>query len=286
MKSKTSKVWTFLLAVTLLGFLFCTVPSLYELSASEMKRRGLNSIPHRFEPKTPKVLYIFISIGEKDDRNDIIMKNVAYLTKDGDDCIVYAYTKQKRLPKTRCKVIKLYNTRYIYFLKNVHPYMVENYDYVHFVLDDVVHYPPMGHFNKTYFDVLWRNSIHHGTPGIKGSYWTPDLGPRENITGRRTTMIEIQGTTFTPRAYNCFYELLDTETPSGWGIDLWFHDYCSEFKDHMAVVDLFWVQHNPFGFSSSHSGVFDHIALQAENYRRWFGVPMSENKPNDIGFLI
>ena len=111
-------------------------------------------------------------------------------------------------------------------------------------------------------------------------------------------MIEIQATTFHYNLYRCFYELIDTQTPSGWGIDLWFYEYCKEYMgpkingtapfddmNGMAIVDKYYIQHNPFGFESSHEGDGWDMHRQVSNYNSWLGVSLVETMPMDLDIL-
>lgn len=42
----------------------------------------------------------------------------------------------------------------------------------------------------------------------------------KKLVGREVDAVEVQAITYSINAWNCFYELADTEYPSGWG-------YCS-----------------------------------------------------------
>lgn len=99
-------------------------------------------------------------------------------------------------------------------------------------------------------------------------------------------MLEIQASTFRPDVWRCFYDLVDTEFPSGWGIDMWYHDYCIESKRvtnaSMAVIDTMYVQHNPYQLKSTHHT--QDIALQAENWKEFHNVHLKETRPyKDMG---
>jgi hypothetical protein len=131
-----------------------------------------------FNNQRKKLLYIFVSIGTNEKRNEIIKNNINHIIIKNQhhpryqfDCILYTYSAQQSYPNwvqelvrsknPVCDVIKVYNGRYIGFLKSVPPLLVEQvYNYVTFVLDDVAHYPPFGTVDIVkYFDILFENNL-------------------------------------------------------------------------------------------------------------------------------
>jgi hypothetical protein len=163
------------------------------------------------------------------------------------------------------------------------------------VLDDVVHYEEHGglfHL-ETYYDIINQNDLGYISPALKGSSWSQQLGPKpvnESIhqVGREMHMIELQATTFRPDYWRCMYELLDTEVPSGWGVDLWFYDYCIKngrlHGGRMAIIDTMYIQHNPFNLPSTHVG--DDINRQVQLYKQFKGVELRETYPHEEYGLI
>jgi hypothetical protein len=258
-----------------------------------------------------RLLYVFISIGIYEDRNAYIKQNVDYLvtsnqnhTKYKVDCIIYGYGSYESQPawikemqqqeNPMCDFIKVYRQRYVYFLKAITPLMLEEgrYKYMTIVLDDVIHYPPHGNFNFTlYYDIVFQNQLSFVSPAILGSFWSEDLGPHQvNATshqvGRYVRMIEFQSTTFRPDAWRCMYELIDTEFPSGWGIDMWFYHYCVDSgrirNDTIGIIDIMHVHHNPDNIGSSHEG--SNTQDQVDNWNELRGIELKETYPGkDLG---
>jgi hypothetical protein len=128
------------------------------------------------------------------------------------------------------------------------------------------------------------------SPSVLGSYWSQHIGPKPvnatlNEVGRSVEFLEIQATSFRPDFWRCFYDLVDTEFPSGFGIDLWFYDYCivsgrvfdtvsdkngdidfgKKVRPKMALIDTMYVQHNPYGLPSTHVG--GDVSLQMKDWK-------------------
>jgi hypothetical protein len=105
--------------------------------------------------------------------------------------------------------------------------------------------------------------------------------------GRSVQFIEMQATSFRPDVWRCFYDLIDTEFPSGWGIDLWFYEYCIGGKRvenaTMAIIDTMHVQHNPFNLPSTHVG--EDPQLQVRNWKSLKGIQLKERYPGDLGLI-
>ena len=77
--------------------------------------------------------------------------------------------------------------------------------------------------------------------------------------GRVVRYVEIMTTLFRMDAWACMYELVDTEHPHGWGLDLWFYDYCVASKRvpeaNLGIVDDMVATHNPLKLpSTNHPG--------------------------------
>jgi hypothetical protein len=217
------------------------------------------------------------------------------------DCILYSYIKYddypawaKEMYTTKnpvCKIVKLVDSNYIYFLKALNPMIVhtKKYDYVTVVLDDVAHYPPHGEFRfEEYFDIIKQNNLAMTSPSVLGSNWSNHIGPRPvtepNQVGRIVRFLEVQALTFRPDTWECFYDLVDTEFPTGWGIDLWFYDYCiTSNRIHnatMGLIDTMHVQHNPFNLQSTHlTGAIPNITEQVVNWRETRNVELRETRP-------
>lgn len=66
---------------------------------------------------------------------------------------------------------------------------------------------------------------------------------------REVTMIEVQASTYRMDAYECMWEIADTEFPSGWGLDVWWLHYCRNRVRNpvQAIVDTVFVTHTKVG---------------------------------------
>ena len=104
------------------------------------------------------------------------------------------------------------------------------YNYIVVSLDDVIAYPPYSTFEfHLFMDILRTNDLAVATPAIQGSsHVVLHPVPLQQIhqVGRRINSFEVQFTFFRADAWSCIWELLDLEFPHGWGIDMWFFDYC------------------------------------------------------------
>jgi hypothetical protein len=259
-----------------------------------------------------KLLYVFLAVGTHPERNEIIKNNIVHIVmknQDDDkyqvDCLILGYADYYSTPtwlkeidensNSPCKYIKSFKERYVYFFKYIPSFYLERsgYSYITFVLDDVVHYPPHGNFDlRGYFDIIFQNDLEIVAPAVVNSYWSKFTGPRPITNpevGRIASFLEIQTLTLKPYAWRCFDELLDTEFPSGWGVDLWFYNYCVVDKkvvkkELFAVIDKYYVHHNPDSFSSTHQGMNEN--LQIDNWIEVYGIDLRRQYPIDnLGML-
>jgi hypothetical protein len=261
-----------------------------------------------------KLLYVFISIGTNEKRNEIIRSNIEHIvTKNRDslkyqiDCLLYGYgtfesqpqwvKDMQKDPNAVCTFVKVHKQTYVYFLNSINPLFVSKYDYMTVVVDDVAHYPPYGKFDlETYFDIIIANDLGYISPSLIGSYWSREIGPRAvnesvNQVGRFVKFIEVQATTFRPDVWNCMHQIIDTEFPSGWGIDLWFWQYCIVEKrvtrnaqKVMGLIDTMHVHHNPYNLPSSHTG--ESPELQKANFRKFKGIELKDTWAGETVGLI
>jgi hypothetical protein len=255
-------------------------------------------------------MYIFLAVGTHPERNEIIRKNVEHIVMKNQnddkyqvDCLILGYAAYNVTPtwvkdiekdkNSQCKYIKVFKERYVYFFKHVPDFFLERSGYSTFVLDDVVHYPPHGNFDfRGYFDIIFQNNLEIVAPGVINSYWRA-LGSRPNNetihqVGRIVKFLEIQTMTLKPHAWRCFNELFDTEFPSGWGVDLCFYNYCVVDKkvvrkESFALIDKYFVHHNPDNFHSTNQG--SDMNLQIINWKELYGIDLRPQRPHNDGLL-
>lgn len=274
--------------------------------------QGQVQVPGSGSDSKIKVLCVFIAIGTKPERHEIIHNNINNIvirnqnsSKYQIDCLIFGYGSDKDRPewitdpkssvRAHCQFYKFYSQRYVLFMNLVTPFFMEQsgYKYIHYNLDDVVTYPPIGSLNFTwYLDIIVQNNLGYIQPAVHGSPWG-GMGPKpvntsRNEVGRYVKFIEIQSPTFDLEVWKCVHELLDTEYPSGWGVDLWYYDYCVRGKGiderKMAIVDVNSITHNPFRFPSSHVGGGE-MDIQVPAWKSVYGVDLIQQKPKDIDKL-
>jgi hypothetical protein len=260
-----------------------------------------------------KLLYVFIAIGSHPERNEVIRNNVEHIVmknQDDDkyqiDCLIFGYASYNDTPtwihdiekddNSPCKYVKVFKGRYVFFFKHVPAFFLERsgYSYVSFVLDDVVHYPPLGNYDvRGYFDIVFQNDLAMVSPGVIHSFWSKHIGPRpidESIqqVGRIVKFIEVQSLTFKINAWRCYNEMFDTEFPSGFGTDLWFYNYCVVDKkivrkNQSAIIDKYSVHHNPYNWHTTHVG--GEHQDQADSWKSDRGIQLKPQQPDDQGNL-
>jgi len=105
------------------------------------------------------------------------------------------------------------------------------YDYVVFQMDDVRLYGKDAKFDlPVYFRFIQKYNLAAASPVIINTPWPflqPNVG-ESNHEGRIVNFIEIQSTTFRIDAWKCYWDLNDTEFPSGWTDDF-MQSYCSVY---------------------------------------------------------
>ena len=148
---------------------------------------------------------------------------------------------------------------YVYFLKTLQPSLLRKlgYKYVFLLLDDVAwtaKYDATFDFVR-FFDIVESQRLRVAYCAIVSTVWAelrPQTPSEPNQIGTFVNMIEFQATAFEITAWECLYELIDTEYPSGWGLDYWFWHYCIKdrgMEDYkMGIIDVMKIVHNPLNF--------------------------------------
>ncbi len=261
--------------------------------------RSIND-PHDRDKKS--LLYAFVAIGTSPQRQKVIYDNVQVISKPSSrynvDCILFSYAAYQDEPawvkqidndKTHiCQVIRVYKLGFVEFLKMLMPRMLKKarYDYLTIVLDDVTLAPPHGNYNyERFFDLVQKFDLSVATPSVINSLHhvlRPLKTLLPNQIGRKMKMIEIQAITFHLKAWECFYELVDAQYPSGWGMDVWYFDYCvntGRVDDKIGVIDIIHVTHNPFMSNTTNRPGIDLIEYYINQQKDWLkyrGVLLKE----------
>lgn len=215
--------------------------------------------------QTPyKVLFVFF-VGDDETKNQITEANIQVLRgkeklkkKYQFDCLILSdssYGKRfewlKRMeamqPPT-CRVVYLFSYSTTWKIQYLDPYWLRRagYDYVTITLDHVyLTPPPKGTFElEKYFDVITHHNLSVASPRIANSRldFSSNVHKEENVAGRTTRMVEFASISIRIDAYECWYQLNDSQYPSGWGVHLWFYDYCVRLKKlknpRMGILDF------------------------------------------------
>lgn len=276
MHPKRARVLLLVLLALLMGVYILFVAQTATLSrGSDLAVPAQHLKPSPMPKETPatKILFVFIAIGNVPERLQLIRDNLQALGPKADqgkyhvDCMLFSYASYPKEPEwlhekeinQRCQVIRLFKTGYIPFLKTLIPSLIKQsgYKYLTISLDDVALVQPHGSFDlPRFYDFMDKYGLSVATPAIAGTSHaglTP-ITPKPKQVGRLVKMIEFQSTSFDMAGWECMYELIDTEYPGGWGIDIWFHDYCiasGRIKNgKMGVSDTMKINHNPQGLQS------------------------------------
>jgi hypothetical protein len=258
-----------------------------------------------------KVLFAFLSVGNKAERNQILHDNYEVVRKLKSqsytfECMIFVYAAARNIPdwvakagnntEFPCTIRVMYKMGFVHWLKYLNPTLLKKgrFDYVSILLDDVALGPPHGNVDfLDYFDIIKRHGISFASPAIVGS-WHGPLHPakmKPNQIGRYMDMVEIQSCTYRIDAWSCFYELADSEFPSGWGMDVWYYDYCAKRPNlgKLAIIDKYKSVHNPQQLPTTNTGDPDQGSYWGAQVRTWKelrGVTLSEHWPKAIGEIF
>ena len=153
------------------------------------------------------------------------------------------------------------------------------YKYVFISLDDVAMTAKYGatvDLNR-FFDIVESQQLKVATCAVEGSphrHMKPHEISSPGQIGRFTSMIEFMATVFEISAWECLYELVDSEYPGGWGLDLWLWNYCSNRTGDsgswkMGIIDIMKVVHNPHRLRSRNNIMKDPNQLMIEQINHW-----------------
>jgi hypothetical protein len=228
-----------------------------------------------FEPTPVKILFAFIAIGEVPQRVELIYENLNAIGLNEPihggryqiDCLLFSYAPYPNEPQwvhdmensttPRCEIVRMYKMDFVGFLKTLIPSIIRDsgYKYIILSLDDVALTAKHGAtFDVVkFFDIVESQRLHVASCAIEGGtyagHW-PHTPATSTQIGHFVNMIEIQATAFDIDAWQCFYELIDTEYPSGWGLDVWFWNHCIKSgriqEGKMGIIDIMKIVHNPY----------------------------------------
>ncbi len=255
---------------------------------------------------TRKMLISFFVSGNSD-RQEIVRLNLVHLRKSltnwHADCLVLyfaPYASASPWLKTqpsefRCEVIFEFRQHIPALMKLMNPWMMRSnrYELITIFLDDVIAYPPRSTFDPaTYFDLMLQTRLSVATPNIIGTFslCLQPQQPGPNSVGRIVKYIELQMTTFTEEAWACMYELADSEYPSGWGMDLWFYDYCIGAKrihgTRMGVLDVFTIVHTQMPTVVEERNPLRVMEAQVSGWRTSRNITLTSQTGNSLSYCL
>jgi hypothetical protein len=280
--------------------------------------KGLSS-----NEKAIKILFTLVALGNDSPNDAIALDNLNAAIAMGKnsggrykvDCLIFSYASypgsqvvhdmkthwlhdRENSTTPACEILTMFEMSYVGWLKMLMPSLLRaaDYKYLFISIDDVALTPKYGASCDLmrFFDVVESHQLEIASCAIEG---TPHrhLRPQEEISpgqiGRLVNMIEIQATAFEINAWECMHELVDTEYPGGWGLDLWFWNYCADRKVNntwrMGVIDTMKVVHNPLGQGSRNNWRNPDGLMKAQE-QRWSqsrGIGLRRNYGGTISIL-
>lgn len=273
---------------------------------SHSDRAWLSKTATHFKKPDIKILVTFIATGSILERSHILKENLKIFDKRTTEryvyeCMIFVYASFKIEPtwfrdshqNHGCTIHRLFESSFVMHLKTLIPQFLGVFDYVTIVMDDVALVAPHGTFElDTYFDIVVALNLSVSTPSISNSkhqlLWPAK--PESESVGRIINMIEIQAITYRMDAWTCQYELIDTEYPSGWGLDIWYQDYCKDrVKNNvMGVLDIMHVKHNPLRLESTNNpdSAGELMNKQVKAWKEERNITLLSNWPIVSGKLI
>lgn len=258
----------------------------------------------------PSFLYVLLWGGAHPERNIIARKNIELLGNASShkyrvDCLILSYAPYSHEPdwfKLRsngtledCFTTTITKTTYIHLLKALQPWLIASagYDYISLVCDDVISYPPESSFQlEKFYDIVVNHNLVAATPSIVGSSHVslrPPSQSLEGYTGRLISSVEVQAVTFRIDAWKCMYDLIDTEYPSGYGIDVWFYEYCTSSgrvpNGRLGVIDSQFVIHKRLRSVNKNKRSKVHYMDQIKQWKIKRNLSLVVNVPRTLGYF-
>ena len=179
------------------------------------------------------------------------------------DCIAFLYVDDTIVPEddfhlmqlqqptendsTTCTVIRTPNVAWGVFLQYLAPPLVQQYEYIAVMLDDVF-LPTAGPHPvriPKLLESIEKYNLSSISPSIVGGTWdvmNGELDLHANYQGRSTrhclvrpSMIETFSQIFTKQSWQCYYSFFHASAGRGWGLDFCFAQYCAEQSAGLAV---------------------------------------------------
>ena len=148
---------------------------------------------------------------------------------------------------TTCTVIRTPNVAWAVFLQYLAPPLVQQYENIAVMLDDVF-LPTSGHHPvriPKLLESIERYNLSSISPSIQGGTWPVMNGQvdrHSTFQGRSTrhclvrpTMIETYSQIFTKQSWQCYFTFFHAKAGCGWGLDFCFAQYCAEHAASLAV---------------------------------------------------
>ena len=270
-----------------------------------------------------KILFTLVALGNDSPNDGIALDNLNAAIAMGKnsggrykvDCLIFSYASypgsqvvhdmktqglldRENSTTPACEILTMFEMSYVGWLKLLMPSLLRtaDYKYLFISIDDVALTPKYGASCDLmrFFDIVESHQLEMASCAIEG---TPHmhLRPQEEVSpgqiGRLVNMIEIQATAFKSNAWECMHELVDTEYPGGWGLDVWFWNYCADRKVNnmwrMGVIDTMKVVHDPLGQGSRNNWRNPKGLMKAQE-QRWSqirGIGLRRNYGRTISIL-
>lgn len=281
----------------------------YSLITHFSKASPKSTVPSK-NTSAPKRILFSIFVGKTKERQEIPRKNLRILNdrlkykhKYEIDCLVFSYAQWNHQPKwlklhtnpaSYCKAVTLYESNYVVFLKFLQPWLLKKagYDFLMITVDDVIIHGPRSTFDlETYLDLVVARDLAVATPAIWGSPHT-SLQPQLSFhrrTGRWVDAVEVQSTTFRLDAWECWYEMIDTEFPSGWGTDVWFWGYCVTSgklpNAKLGIIDTQTIVHTKLPSTNAGTNPSYLMEAQVASWAKERNITLARHSFNVLGYF-
>jgi solute carrier family 35 protein E3 len=189
-----------------------------------------------------KILVSLISDHDNDDAYRALRHSAEILNNSKSDfildCLAFSSGSVKGHPKwlqhleieqqSLCPLTKAHKKPFSYLLKFIDPFLLQKAGYSHvlairdtILLDDSF---DLQHF----LQVAIRRRMAVASPAISNAEFETLKPKPSGPTVWQVNVVGLQATLFTIDAWECYYELIDTEYVNEGGAGLWFNKYCGQ----------------------------------------------------------